>query len=130
MEPHDLELTPDQIEAIDTADVVLYLGGGFQPAVEDAIGDAAGRAIDVSGPSGRSPFPTARAMRGLTADPHVWLDPALYEQVVEQVRAALAEADRTTRRRSPRTPGPSRSGSRRSTATIAPDWRSGARKGS
>src|SRR4051812_3655571 len=42
VEPHDLELTPQQIEAIDTADVVLYLGGGFQPAVEDAIRDAAG----------------------------------------------------------------------------------------
>ena len=43
VEPHDLELAPDQAEAIATADVVLYLGEGFQPAVQDAIGDAEGR---------------------------------------------------------------------------------------
>ena len=48
VEPHDLELKPSQLEAISTADVILYLGGGFQPAVEDAIGDARGRAVDVS----------------------------------------------------------------------------------
>jgi zinc transport system substrate-binding protein len=36
VEPHDLELSPDQVESIATADVVLYLGGGFQPGVEDA----------------------------------------------------------------------------------------------
>ena len=28
VEPHDLELSPDQVESIATADVVLYLGGG------------------------------------------------------------------------------------------------------
>src|SRR5262249_40647334 len=42
VEPHDLELSPKQIEAIATADLVLYLGGGFQPAVEDALGEAEG----------------------------------------------------------------------------------------
>ena len=40
VEPHDLELTPDAVESIATADLVLYLGGGFQPAIEDAIPDA------------------------------------------------------------------------------------------
>ncbi len=43
VEPHDLELKPSQLEAISTADVILYLGGGFQPAVEDAIRDARAR---------------------------------------------------------------------------------------
>jgi zinc transport system substrate-binding protein len=37
VEPHDLELAPDDIEAIANADVIVYLGGGFQPAVEDAL---------------------------------------------------------------------------------------------
>jgi zinc transport system substrate-binding protein len=95
VEPHDLELTPDQIEAIDTADVVLYMGGGFQPAVEDAIGDATGRVIDVSASLRALPVPEGESDASLSADPHVWLDPVLYEQVVEQVRAALAEADPT-----------------------------------
>src|SRR5438034_10554303 len=35
-EPHDLELTPDQIDEILDADVVFDLGHGFQPAVEKA----------------------------------------------------------------------------------------------
>ena len=38
---------PDQVEAIATADVVLYLGDGFQPAVEDAMGDAEGVTVDL-----------------------------------------------------------------------------------
>jgi zinc transport system substrate-binding protein len=49
VEPHDLGLTPNQIEAIASADLVLYLGDGFQPALEDAINDAQGVVIDVSG---------------------------------------------------------------------------------
>src|SRR4051794_1684224 len=35
-EPHDLELTPDQIDEVLDAEVVFDLGQGFQPAVEDA----------------------------------------------------------------------------------------------
>jgi ABC-type metal ion transport system, periplasmic component/surface adhesin len=91
VEPHDLELSPDQVEAIATADVVLYLGAGFQPAVQDAIGDAEGLTVDllaglptVEPPSGSE--------HGLTVDPHVWLDPVLYAQMVDEVRAALTQA--------------------------------------
>ena len=91
VEPHDLELAPDQAEAIATADVVLYLGEGFQPAVQDAIGDAQGRTVDllaglptVEPPSG-SPA-------GLTVDPHVWLDPSLYARMVDEVRTAFSQA--------------------------------------
>ena len=35
-EPHDLELTPDQIDEVLDAKVVFELGQGFQPAVEQA----------------------------------------------------------------------------------------------
>lgn len=93
VEPHDLELTPQQIEAIDTADVVLYLGGGFQPAVEDAIRDATGTVIDVSASLRSLPVPAGETDASLSADPHVWLDPTLYRQMVDEVRGALAQAD-------------------------------------
>ncbi len=93
VEPHDLELTPDQIEAITTADVVLYLGGGFQPAVEDAIRDAQGTVVDLSEGLRDLPVPATETSPGLTADPHVWLDPVSYSQVVQRVESALAEAD-------------------------------------
>ncbi len=37
VEPHDLELKPSDVGLIRSADLILYLGGGFQPALEDAI---------------------------------------------------------------------------------------------
>ena len=94
VEPHDLELAPDDIETIATADVVVYLGGGFQPAVEDALAE-----IDDAVPMNALdavdtvPAPAGEAEEGLTVDPHVWLDPARFEQVVEEVAGALSEAD-------------------------------------
>ena len=78
-EPHDLELTTDQVDAIEDADVVLYLGGGFQPAVEEAAERAKGTAVDLL-PSGDQ------------GDPHVWLDPVRMAAIVERVRDALAAA--------------------------------------
>jgi zinc transport system substrate-binding protein len=92
VEPHDLELTPNQVEAIATADVVLYLGDGFQPAVQDAISDAQGVAVDLL--EGMPTVqPPAGSEAGLTADPHVWLDPTLYMKMIDHVRAAFARAD-------------------------------------
>ncbi len=47
-EPHDLELTPQQVGEISQADLVLYIPG-FQPAVDDAVAQqAADRALDVT----------------------------------------------------------------------------------
>jgi zinc transport system substrate-binding protein len=34
-EPHDLELAPDDVGELEDADLVLYLGQGFQPAVAE-----------------------------------------------------------------------------------------------
>ena len=91
VEPHDLELAPDQAEAIATSDVVLYLGEGFQPAVQDAIGDAEGLTVDLL-----AGLPTVEppggSEEGLTVDPHVWLDPSLYARMVDEVRAAFSDA--------------------------------------
>jgi zinc transport system substrate-binding protein len=75
-EPHDVELTARDVERIRSADVVLYLGAGFQPAVEDAVEGADGEAIDV-------------LVDPVGSDPHVWLDPVRFAEVVERVAAAL-----------------------------------------
>jgi zinc transport system substrate-binding protein len=93
VEPHDLELTPDQLEAISTADVVLYLGGGFQPAVEDAIADAQGTPVDASERLRDLPAPADEMESTLTADPHVWLDPVLYSKVVDTVNSTFDGID-------------------------------------
>ncbi len=43
LEAHDLEITPDQRQAIETSDVVLFVGDiGYQPQVEDAVAAAGG----------------------------------------------------------------------------------------
>lgn len=77
VEPHDLELAPEALELIASADVVVYLSGGFQPAVEEAVeAEASGVVVDVA--------------RG-SDDPHIWLDPALYAGMVDRVATALVE---------------------------------------
>jgi len=93
VEPHDLELTPDDVEAIATADVVLYLGQGFQPAIQDAVGDAEGTAVDLLAGLATLPPPPGTDATGSTVDPHVWLDPLLYASLVGQVATAFGEAD-------------------------------------
>ncbi len=82
VEPHDLELNPRQLDRVADAHLIVYLGGGFQPAVEDAARRAR-RAVDVgAGLSGAD-----------DDDPHVWLDPVLFRQVVDGIEAALVEVD-------------------------------------
>ena len=99
VEPHDLELDSDQIDRILDADVVLYLGGGFQPAVDDAVAqrgddqvtvdvlDRLGAAVKEAGPG--------VAEGDETTDPHVWLDPILMQRVSGIVVDALEAADPT-----------------------------------
>ena len=79
-EPHDLELSPIDAATIRDARLVLLLGHGFQPQIEDAAGtgDNVVRLLDNPGldllPSG---------------DPHVWLDPIRYARIVERIGEAL-----------------------------------------
>ena len=90
VEPHDLELTPGEIADIQEADVILYLGHGFAPAVEDAIPDAQGDTVDLlqGMPVGHAVPVEGEAV----VDPHVWLDPILYIRAVRRVERAFAKA--------------------------------------
>jgi zinc transport system substrate-binding protein len=86
-EPHDVELTPKDVADIRSADVVLYLGSGFQPAVEQAVDGADGKTVDLlrGGPLLRP----AEAEGALTADPHIWLDPIRYSRIVRTIARTL-----------------------------------------
>jgi zinc transport system substrate-binding protein len=84
VEPHDLELTPDALEAIVTADLVVYLGAGFQPAIEEGLPEAKGVTVDAMEGQGVS-------AEG-SVDPHVWLDPSRYSLIVQAIAAGLREA--------------------------------------
>jgi len=78
VEPHDLELTTDQVDELLDADLAVVLGGGFQPAVEDVADDRDG--------------PTVRVLDDLDVDgddPHVWLDPTVMAEIVGLIAEAL-----------------------------------------
>jgi zinc transport system substrate-binding protein len=86
VEPHDLELAPRDVARIREADVVLYLGGGFQPAIEDAAGEADGKVVDLLAELGAG-----------QDDVHVWLDPVRYGDVVRRIARALTGDERSAR---------------------------------
>ena len=77
-EPHDLELSTRDAERIARADVVLYLGDGFQPALEGALETTGVEGVDL-----------LDAVDTLDGDPHVWLDPSRYAQVALRIGDAL-----------------------------------------
>jgi len=85
-EPHDIELSPRDVEAVRDADLVVYVGSGFQSAVEDAVAQRDRSSLEVS----RS-----------DQDPHVWLDPVRFATIAEEIGDALGrpEAGRGLARR-------------------------------
>lgn len=76
-EPHDLELSPRDVETIGDAYLVIYMSGGFQPAVEDAVAGRERPSLDV--------------LDG-DSDPHIWLDPVRFAQAVEQIAEGVGGA--------------------------------------
>jgi zinc transport system substrate-binding protein len=84
-EPHDLEVTPDQVDAIDSADLVVAMGHGFQPAVEELAKRRGSHALFVLDALGIS--------KQEAQDPHVWLDPVRMQQIFELVRKRLGNPD-------------------------------------
>jgi zinc transport system substrate-binding protein len=91
VEPHDLELSSDQIRELAGADLVVYLGEGFQPAVEDALaGLDASRQFDAL--EGKDLLQDVEGEAGETgADPHVWLDPNILATIADQLGARLTD---------------------------------------
>jgi len=89
-EPHDLELSPQQVAEVDQAAALFYIAD-FQPAVDEVVGEAGGEVVDVSQ---GLPLRTAASTDGQGGtDPHVWLDPVLMQQMATTVADGLAQAD-------------------------------------
>ena len=92
VEPHDLELSPQQITQIAEADLVAYVPG-LIPAVEQAVAQvAADRGVDVT--AGITRLTGADAGESTTAgdgttDPHVWLDPPNMATMGQNIADAL-----------------------------------------
>ncbi len=115
-EPHDLELTPQDVASLSEADLVVYLEG-FQAAIDEAVAEAgdaawdAGQAADLSlttteehGHEGETEAEHAEhaeeghaeeehAEGGEATDPHFWLDPTRLADVGDALADRLAEVD-------------------------------------
>ena len=81
-EPHDLELSPQDVTQIEDAALVVLVGGGFQPALEDAVAARTGPSLDV--------LPAAAER-----DPHVWLDPLRFARIVSEIAGRLRAGTET-----------------------------------
>jgi zinc transport system substrate-binding protein len=94
VEAHDTNLSAQQVARVQDADLVLLLGYlGFQPQVEAAARRASGLVVEVDG--GMHLRPSLE--KGLSADPHVWLDPVLMEGIVRRITTGLIDVDRAGR---------------------------------
>jgi zinc transport system substrate-binding protein len=106
-EPHDLELTPQDVAQISKAGLVVYLKG-FQPAVDEAVQtQASTQALDVTsaarltiaasqdehGHEGETPQEHGEHGEEMTQDPHFWLDPTRYADVATAIASQLATKD-------------------------------------
>jgi zinc transport system substrate-binding protein len=111
VEPHDLELTPKQVGTIGQAKLVVY-EKGLQPAVDEAIDQNAKSAgfdvapaasLEATGANfeehpedgGATSTGTVKpaAFTEDALDPHFWLDPVRYADVVKAVTDKLIETD-------------------------------------
>lgn len=104
-EPHDFELTTRDVDRLEDADLVLYFGRGFQPAVEATAERVRGRAVDLLGDDANLAPPEdghghaegeeeeEHEEEELEVDPHIWLDPTRYRNMVLAVAEALAQVD-------------------------------------
>ncbi len=106
VEPHDLELTPQQVADISEADVVFY-EGGFQPSVDEAIDQSAGGTVldvtdvvalgatanNAAGDAAEGQSPGHASEAALDGDPHLWLDPTLLVPIAKKLAADMAATD-------------------------------------
>lgn len=116
-EPHDLELTPQDVAKVTSAKLAVY-EKGLQPAVDKAIAEQGAKgAFDVSKDAdlslkapeedehdhGKDPKASATPAPAASSeahdhdhggqDPHFWLDPVRYAKVAKALSAKMGEVD-------------------------------------
>lgn len=92
-EPHDYELTPQDIARVEKSRLLVLNGGGLEAWGNDLV-----RNLQPGGPlvvEAGAGLMTEQMLENGTevADPHVWLSPGLYARMAENVAAGLEAAD-------------------------------------
>lgn len=100
---HDLELTASQVTRLETADIVFYIGDGFQPGVEKVLSSLPSTTkkvdllqeltvVDVIPQLEGTEGETDGEVLASGKDPHVWLDPANMATMTRSVASVLSSA--------------------------------------
>ncbi len=100
-EPHAWEPKPSDLAKITRADVFIFIGPSMEPWVSSLLKAARGSQLKIleAGeglfrPETKGPYEGSGGhVHPENADPHVWLDFALDQRIVESIAAAFAEKD-------------------------------------
>lgn len=99
-EPHEYEPLPRDIAAIESADIVLLNGEGFESWGKRVAGNASGMILEVADglatlePTAHDEHEEDPGQHDESGhDPHVWLSPALARQMAARIADAFVAAD-------------------------------------
>ena len=96
LDVHSFDPTPSSIQAVATANLLIYGGAGLEPWIPGLV-TAAGNAhltlVDSSKNLSLLDVPPQFQKNGRTIDPHIWLDPIRAKQQVANILEGLIKAD-------------------------------------
>lgn len=87
---HDYSMTTKDRKKLEHADVFIINGGGIEPFLEEILKEYPDLVI-IDSSKGISFLPSQ--LEAGESNPHVWLNPTLYEQQVQNIAAGLISAD-------------------------------------
>ena len=99
--PHAVEMSAEVLEGLENAAAVLYLGRGFQPAVEKAVASVPASVVRIDLLADGEMLPIDAPVPGVEGDidgevldggvdPHVWVDPVRFAAMTTDIEAAMA----------------------------------------
>ncbi len=98
IEPHDYELTAQDIARIENSRLLILNGGGLEPWANNINQSIdSNRAIVVVAGEGWDANLIEENGQNIVVDPHVWLNPVLAKQMVNKIAGGFAEADPANR---------------------------------
>jgi zinc transport system substrate-binding protein len=98
LDVHAFDPTPSSVQAVATANLLIYNGAGLEPWIPNLVAAADNHGlvlVDSSANISLLPVPPAFQKENRTIDPHVWLDPVLAKQQVSNILKGLIRADPT-----------------------------------
>lgn len=93
LEPHDYEPTPADITTLQSANLVLVNGAGMEPWSEKIKPDLEKQGVKLLNLTQTFSLSDMIANSQGQLDPHIWLNPQLFQKEIESVRDALISLD-------------------------------------